>query len=170
MIKNIKINYLLYFSFLIFILIHFTSVFSAPLLYTPTCQLKGEIITIEFKDEFVDNCTIDRSCPIGAFIDYLPKRYEITINISNIRTLENSNSDCLLVFRRNTLFTMNLPLEDVHSKELLQTQNIITSNLTFSLTNTIESYEVYDPRLIPPPPEKPKTIFGLFWEWLKTVF
>ena len=168
--KNIKINYAFYFSFLIFILIHFTSAFSAPLLYTPSCELKGEIINIEFKDEFVDNCALDGTCPVGAFIDYLPSRYEITINITRIRTLEHSNSDCLLVFRRETPFTMNFPLEDVHSENLLRTHNIMTANITFSLTNKIESYSVYDPRLIPPPPEKPKTIFGLFWEWIKGLF
>ncbi|MCH8520004.1 MAG: hypothetical protein LAT82_04590 [Nanoarchaeota archaeon] len=143
---------------------------ASSLLYTPTCELRGEIIEIEQKEEFIDNCTIDGSCPVGAFVDYLPPRYEITINISSIKTLDSSESDCLMVFRRNTPFTMNLPLEKVDNVQLLKQQNILTANVTYSLTNEIISYIVLDPSTIPLPPEKPKTIFGLFWEWLKGLF
>ena len=138
--------------------------------HTPTCELKGEILNTEIKEEFVERCTIEGNCPLGEFVEYLPPRYEITILISNIRTLEESSSDCLLVFGRNTSFTMNLPIENVHSEELLRPRNILTANVTYSLTNEIESYTVYNPLLVPPAPEKPKTIFGLMWSWFRGLF
>ena len=164
---NLATKIVIFFLFIICtIQFSYASVFQ----YSPTCELRGEIINIEEKEEFIESCTIDGTCPLGAFIEYLPPRYEVTILISNIRTLESSSSDCLLVFGRNTPFTMNLPLENVHSEELLKPQNILTVNLTYSLINEIESYNVYNPSLIPPPSEKPKTIFGLMWSWFRGLF
>ncbi|MFT4243848.1 MAG: hypothetical protein ACMXYB_00135 [Candidatus Woesearchaeota archaeon] len=160
-------------KFIIFcLLLIYVIQFSHPSVFqhTPTCELRGEIINIEKKEEFIERCTIEGNCPLGEFVEYLPSRYEITILISNIKTLEESSSDCLLVFGRNTPFTMNLPFENVHSEKLLNSGNILTANITYSLENEIKSYNVYDPRTIPPPPEKPKTIFGLMWGWFIGLF
>lgn len=107
------------------------------------CEVSGKISSIEFKDKYRNPCLDDSSCPVGAVVLERPERYEIEVEIDEIKTIENAGfNNCVDNYPLNTTVDVEIPTSKILNLSKIKVNNTVNVNFTRGLSNTLDSYSI----------------------------